>query len=108
MAEDNKFPYFLLGLGVGFVAGILAAPRSGEETMHYIKEKAVEGKDYLLRQQEQLKETAQQAVDKGKDAVLRQKEQIAAAYEAGRQAYRESVNSPGSGADTVSEDGGAI
>lgn len=102
MAEDNKFPFFLLGLGVGFVAGILAAPRSGEETMHYIKEKAVEGKDYLMRQQETLKEGAQAVVEKGKDAVLRQKEQIAAAYEAGRQAYRESV----SGA--ASEVGGAV
>ncbi len=109
MAEDNKFPYFLLGLGVGFVAGILAAPRSGEETMHYIKEKAVEGKDYLLRQQETLKEGAQSAVDKGKEAVLRQKEQIAAAYEAGRQAYRDSVSgSPAGASSPVSGDGEAI
>jgi gas vesicle protein len=99
MAEENKFPYFLLGLGVGFVAGILMAPRSGEETIQYIKEKASEGKDYLARQQEHVKETAQSAVEKGKDALLRQKEQIAAAYEAGRQAYKESVASSGSGAD---------
>lgn len=97
MAEENKFPYFLLGLGVGFVAGILIAPRSGEETIQYIKEKAGEGKDYLARQQEHLKESAQSAVDRGKDALLRQKEQIAAAYEAGRQAYRESISSTGSG-----------
>ncbi len=107
MAEDNKFPYFLLGLGVGFVAGILSAPRSGEETMHYIKEKAVEGKDYLMKQQENLKENAQAAVDKGKDAVLRQKEQIAAAYEAGRQAYRDSLTNTGAGS-AVSGDGEAI
>ncbi|MCU0227152.1 MAG: YtxH domain-containing protein [Bryobacterales bacterium] len=108
MAEDNKFPYFLLGLGVGFVAGILAAPRSGEETMHLIKEKAVEGKDYLLKQQETLKENAQSAVDKGKEAVLRQKEQIAAAYEAGRQAYRESVSGVPAASSPVVGDGEAI
>jgi len=100
MAEDNKFPYFLLGLGVGFVAGILTAPRSGEETIEYIKEKAVEGKDYLAREKDHLKESAATAVDKGKDALIRQKEQIAAAYEAGRQAYRESVTSTGSGAES--------
>ena len=109
MAEDNKFPYFLLGLGVGFVAGILAAPRSGDETMHYIKGKAVEGKDYLLKQQETLKESAQSAVDKGKEAILRQKEQIAAAYEAGRQAYKDSVTGTGSGVSSaISGDGESI
>ncbi len=98
MAEENKFPYFLLGLGVGFVAGILVAPRSGDETIQYIKEKANEGKDYLAHQKDHVKESAQAAVDRGKDALLRQKEQIAAAYEAGRQAYKESVASSGSGA----------
>lgn len=109
MAEDNKFPYFLLGLGVGFVAGILTAPRSGDETLQYIKEKAGEGKEYLSRQQDHLKESAQTAVDRGKDAVLRQKEQIAAAYEAGKQAYRESVASTGSGAsEAVSGPGESI
>ena len=45
MAEDSKFPYFLLGLGVGFVAGILVAPRSGDETIQYLKERAGEGKE---------------------------------------------------------------
>jgi gas vesicle protein len=109
MAEDSKFPYFLLGLGVGFVAGVLTAPRAGDETLQLIKEKANEGKDYLHRQQEHLKESAQHAVDRGKDAVLRQKEQIAAAYEAGRQAYADSVASTGSGAaDPVVREGESI
>lgn len=101
MAEDSKFPYFLLGLGVGFVAGILIAPRSGEETIQYLKEKAVEGKDYLNKQQETLKGSAQDVVEKGREALLRQKEQIAAAYEAGRQAYRDSVST----APVASNDG---
>jgi gas vesicle protein len=108
MAEDSKFPYFLLGLGVGFVAGILVAPRSGEETIHYLKEKAGEGKDYLNRQQEQLKSSAQDAVDKGREALLRQKEQIAAAYEAGRQAYRDSVTSAPRAADITAGEGDSI
>lgn len=108
MAEDSKFPYFLLGLGVGFVAGILVAPRSGEETIHYLKEKAGEGKDYLTRQQENLKASAQDAVDKGREALLRQKEQIAAAYEAGRQAYRDSVTSAPRAADITAGEGDSI
>ncbi|MDZ7637558.1 MAG: YtxH domain-containing protein [Bryobacterales bacterium] len=119
MAEDNKFPYFLLGLGVGFVAGILVAPRSGDETIQYlkeragegkeyIKERAGEGKEYLQRQQETLKTTAQDAVDKGREALLRQKEQIASAYDAGRQAYRDSVNPGTRGTEAVVGEGDSI
>jgi gas vesicle protein len=109
MAEDSKFPYFLLGLGVGFVAGVLTAPRSGDETLQLIREKAGESKEYLHRQQENFKESAQHAVDRGKDAMLRQKEQIAAAYEAGRQAYKDSVTGTGSGAEEpVMGDGESI
>ena len=119
MAEDNKFPYFLLGLGVGFVAGILAAPRSGDETIQYLKdragegkeylkERAGEGKEYLSRQQDSLKSTAQDAVDKGREALLRQKEQIAAAYDAGRQAYRDSVGTDAAASESVGGQGDAI
>jgi gas vesicle protein len=107
MAEDSKFPYFLLGLGVGFVAGIFVAPRSGEETIHYLKEKAGEGKEYLGRQQETLRTAAQGAVEKGRDALVRQKEQVAAAYEAGRSAYRESV-ATGPKAEMISGEGESI
>ena len=43
---------------------------------------------------------------KGREALLRQKEQIAAAYEAGRQAYRDSVSAPA--AETVKGNGDSI
>lgn len=119
MAEDSKFPYFLLGLGVGFVAGILVAPRSGDETIQYLKERAGEGKEYLKERageskeflrhkQEDLKSTAQIAVDKGREALLRQKEQIAAAYDAGRQAYRDSVGASAAASESVRGQGDAI
>ncbi|MCZ2154034.1 MAG: YtxH domain-containing protein [Bryobacterales bacterium] len=119
MAEESKFPYFLLGLGVGFVAGILVAPRSGDETIQYLKERAEEGRgylkdrvgesrEYLGRQQESLKSRAQDAVEKGREALLRQKEQIAAAYDAGRQAYRASVDAGAAAAETVQGQGDSI
>lgn len=119
MAEDSKFPYFLLGLGVGFVAGILVAPRSGDETIQYLKDRAGEGKEYLKerageskeflnRQQESLKHSAQDAMDKGREALLRQKEQIAAAYDAGRQAYRDSVGAAAAQAESVKGHGDSI
>jgi gas vesicle protein len=118
MEDDNKFPYFFLGLGLGVAVGLLFAPKSGAETRELILSKADEGKEYLRRRSGELKETASdaydrgktaaseaidrgrsaasEAIDRGKSAVLRQKEQLSAAVEAGKQAYRESVTSPAS------------
>jgi gas vesicle protein len=91
MADDNKFTYFVLGFGIGVAVGILFAPQSGEETRQLLRTKADEGKDYLKKRSEALYESAGDLVEKGKDVVARQKEQLAAAVEAGKQAYREAV-----------------
>lgn len=92
MEDDKKFSYFFLGLGIGVAVGILFAPKSGAETRDLLREKADEGKDYLKRRSEDLKESAGDLLDKSKQAIARQKEQLAAAVEAGRSAYREKVD----------------
>jgi gas vesicle protein len=94
MQDDNKFPYFFLGLGLGVAVGLLFAPKSGSETRELLLNKADEGKEYLKRQGEQLRSTAGEALDRGKSALARQREQLSAAVEAGRQAYREAVDKP--------------
>lgn len=91
MDEDKRIPYFFLGLGIGVAVGILFAPKSGEETRILLKTKADEGKDFLKRKTEDLREQAIEAVDKGKSALQRQKEQFTAAVDAGKQAYRETI-----------------
>jgi gas vesicle protein len=91
MSDDNKFPYFFLGLGLGVAVGLLFAPKSGSETRELLLNKADEGKEYLKRQGEQLRTTAGDAIERGKSALAKQREQLNAAVEAGRQAYRESV-----------------
>jgi gas vesicle protein len=92
--DKNGLSSFLLGLGVGVGIGMLFAPKSGQETREIIKNKAGEGTDYLKQRSEDLKQTANQWVDKGKDALGRQKDNIADAVEAGKQAYRDTVNAP--------------
>ncbi len=50
MAEDSKingFAWFLAGLGVGALAGILYAPKSGRETRDELANSAREGTEYL-------------------------------------------------------------
>ena len=104
MAEQsNGISYFIVGLGVGVAVGMLLAPRSGEETRQLLREKADEGKDYLRtkadesrefvrRRGAELRESAGDLIDRSKDAISRQKDQLAMAVEAGKQAYRDSVD----------------
>jgi len=91
MSEDNKFPYFFLGLGLGVAVGLLFAPKSGSETRELLLQKADEGKEYLKRQGEQLRSSAGDAIERGRSALARQRDQLSAAVEAGRQAYRDAV-----------------
>ena len=94
MENDNKFSYFFLGLGIGVAAGILFAPKAGAETRELLIEKADEGKEFLKKTTDDLKESAASLVDRGKQTIAKQKEQLVAAVEAGKSAYREKV-SPG-------------
>jgi gas vesicle protein len=111
MDDDKRIPYFFLGVGIGVAVGILFAPKSGEETRtlirskadeskDYLKRKSEESKDFLKRKSEEVREQAAEVVDKSKIAIQRQKEQLAAAVDAGKQAYRESIKEePGLAAD---------
>ena len=90
--DKNGLSAFLLGLGVGVGIGMLFAPKSGQETREYIKNKAEESGDYLKQRGTEFKETASTWVDKGKDVLGRQKETLTDAMEAGKQAYRDAVS----------------
>ena len=79
--------YFLAGLGIGSVAAILFAPKSGEETRQYIADKAREANDLTRRRAQELKIRAEDAVERGKDTIAQTKDQIATAIEIGRETY---------------------
>ena len=90
--DGNGLVWFLAGLGLGALAGVLYAPRSGSETREVLRARAEEGRDYVRNRAREAKEQASQWADKGRDAVSQQKEQFRAAYEAGRQAYHEATS----------------
>lgn len=91
MAENggSKFGYFLAGLGLGAVIALLFAPRSGEETREYLRERAEEGVDTLKQRARELKERAGEYAEKGKEFAERQRGSVEAALDAGKAAYRE-------------------
>src|SRR5438270_5242970 len=90
--DKNGLSSFLLGLGVGVGIGMLFAPKSGEETRGFIKDKAGESSDFLKQRGTEFKQSATEWVDKGKEALGRQKENLNDAMQAGKQAYEETVN----------------
>jgi gas vesicle protein len=92
---SNSFVWFLAGLGIGALAGVLYAPRSGDETRDVLRARAEEGRDYVRTRAREARDQASQWVDRGKDVVSQQKDQFRAAYEAGRQAYQEATTETG-------------
>ncbi len=81
--------WFLAGLGIGAAAGVLYAPRSGAETREALRARAEEGSERARHQARRVRENAGEWIDRGRDTVSEHKENFRAAYEAGRQAYRE-------------------
>jgi gas vesicle protein len=87
---------FLLGTLSGAALAILFAPRSGRETREMLGEKLRETAERSRRLGEQAlergKEAAEDAtgyVEKQRDALEKRRDRLAAAVEAGRQAYRD-------------------
>jgi gas vesicle protein len=120
MAEESKIhhvAWFIAGLGVGALVGILYAPKSGRETRDDLVSGAREGTEYLRNRTRQAAEEVSALVDKskeqvgeyvergreavdrgraqweefverGKNIVTDQTSRVAAAVDAGRQAYK--------------------
>ncbi|MBI4484095.1 MAG: YtxH domain-containing protein [Acidobacteria bacterium] len=85
----EKVLFFLMGGFFGAAIALLFAPKSGEETRELLAERARQGRDLVTRKTRELQEQASEYLEKGRDVVAKQKEQVAAAIEAGKQAFRE-------------------
>jgi gas vesicle protein len=126
-SSGSGFGWFLAGLGIGALVGVLYAPKAGKETRDDLVASALEardkanqlyaqgktqasqyvqqGKDLANQYVQQGKEAASQYVDKGKeyydkgrtqwtqyvekgkDLIQTQSDAVAAAVDAGKQAY---------------------
>lgn len=138
MADNDNgvsgFGWFLAGLGIGALVGVLYAPKSGKETRDDLVAGALDARDkaqvYYQQGTEKVGEYVEKGkqvageyadkskqvaaeyvdkgkeyydkgrtqwteyVDKGKGLVQNQKEAVAAAVEAGKQAYVDTANDP--------------
>ncbi len=93
MSEDSgtgeKALYFVLGAFIGAATALLLAPRSGEETRKLIATKAREGADFVTARGKNVAEKTTSYIERGKEILQSQRDQLAAAIEAGKQAYQE-------------------
>jgi gas vesicle protein len=91
MSENNvgsRVSFFLVGLGIGALVGILFAPKSGDETREYLSGKADEGRDYAQKKARELRERAEDLIERSKEIMSRQKDAISTAVEAGKDTYK--------------------
>jgi len=91
----NNVIWFLAGLGIGAIAGVLYAPRSGSETREALRSKAEEGREFVRQRAKEAREQAEGWAERGREIVNQQKEQFRSAYDAGRQAYHEATAESG-------------
>ncbi len=86
---------FMVGALTGAAVAILFAPRSGRETRELLGERLREGaeqgrelRDRVVAKGKRLVDDAGEFVDRQRDVVKDGRERLAAAIEAGREAYR--------------------
>lgn len=87
--------WFLAGLGVGALVGVLYAPSAGSEMRETLRSKADDGREFVKERARKAREQASDLVDRGREVAKQQKEQFKSAYEAGRQAYHEATAADG-------------
>src|ERR1051325_137422 len=89
--DSNGFAWFLAGLGLGAVIGVLYAPKSGSETRQDIINAADEGREFVTSRARTARDQGSQWVERGKDILGQQRENVASAVRAGKEAYRQAT-----------------
>ncbi|MGB9029958.1 MAG: YtxH domain-containing protein [Acidobacteriaceae bacterium] len=127
--QSSGFSWFLAGLGLGALIGVLYAPKAGKETREELMSSAREGTEFLKQKSRDAADQVGDLVDRGKSQVTEyvgrgkeyvergraqwdefvnqgkqyvndQGSRVSAAVEAGRQAYQSS-NAPSDHAESA-------
>jgi gas vesicle protein len=67
--QSSGFSWFLAGLGLGALIGVLYAPKAGKDTREEIASNAREGTEYLRQRSREAADQINQIVDKSKVQV---------------------------------------
>lgn len=80
---------FLGGALAGIVAGILLAPKAGEETRRALKGYARKTEEEVIEKAKEARAALDEVIEKGKHFVAEKKADVDAAVKAGREAMKE-------------------
>ena len=108
MADESKtngFAWFLAGLGIGALVGILYAPKSGREIREDIVSGAKEGTEYLRARSREAAEHVGTLVDKGKEHIGQYADRGREVVDRGRAQWEEFVER---GKNLVSDQTGRV
>jgi gas vesicle protein len=86
---ESKFSYLLVGLGLGAIGGLMAALLARKETRELLRERSINGLDYLNQQAGKLRESAEVIVKKGKEFIGPHCDSVKADTEAQKESYQE-------------------
>ena len=84
-----KLPYFLAGISLGAISGLLLALRMGEDTRKYLRERSNKSLEYLNQRARKLRESAEGIFEKGKQIASRQSQSVKTDTDAEKQDYEE-------------------
>lgn len=80
---------FLGGAIVGGIAGLLLAPKSGQETRRVIKDYTDKTEDEIIEKAKEVRAALDETIERGKHYMAEKKADVEAAVKAGREAMKE-------------------
>ncbi len=83
---------FLGGAIAGMIAGVLFAPKSGEETRRAIGGYARKTEEELIEKAKEAREALDEAIERGKHFVEEKRADVEAAVKAGKEAMKERMD----------------
>jgi gas vesicle protein len=82
---------FLGGAVAGVVAGILLAPKSGEETRRDLKRYARRAEEEVLEKAKEARAALDETIERGKQFIAEKRADVEAAVKAGKEAMKDKM-----------------
>ena len=91
-SPETVFLAFLGGAIGGMIAGILLAPKSGEETRRVLKGHAQRTEEEIIEKAKEARAALDEVIERGKHFVDERRADVEAAVRAGRDAMKERMD----------------
>ncbi len=91
-SPETVFLAFLGGAIGGMIAGILLAPRSGEETRRELKGYARKTEEEVIEKAKEARAALDELIEQGKHFVAEKRADVEAAVTAGKEAMKEKMD----------------